>query len=286
MFLPTAHLMQPLAPNPLRWDPLPLPTAPTDFVDGLLPVAENGSPESHAGCGIYLYAANQSMRNRYFYSADGELLIVPQLGTLELNTELGRIDLEPQEVAVIPRGLRFRVDVQAGAARGYICENFGAPFRLPDLGPIGSNGLANPRDFLAPRARYEDIEGRLRADRKVSRPAVDCANGPFAARCRRVAWQRRALQIRPTPLQHPRFDFVRPSRPVDLLGAALAERLSRHQQHRLRRLSAALARDAKLLPPALVPPQYSQRIHGLDHWCVRRKEPPASCRAEPHCTTA
>lgn len=151
---------QPLAPDPLRWDPLPLPTAPTDFVDGLLPVAESGSPESHAGCGIYLYAANQSMRNRCFYSADGELLIVPQLGTLGLSTELGRIDLEPQEVAVIPRGLRFRVDVQASAARGYICENFGAPFRLPDLGPIGSNGLANPRDFLVPRARYEDIEGR------------------------------------------------------------------------------------------------------------------------------
>jgi homogentisate 1,2-dioxygenase len=151
---------QPLAPNQLRWDPMPLPTAPTDFVDGLLPVAENGSPESHAGCGIYLYAANQSMRNRYFYSADGELLIVPQLGTLVLYTELGRIDLEPQEVAVIPRGLRFRVDVQAGAARGYICENFSAPFKLPDLGPIGSNCLANPRDFLVPQARYEDIEGQ------------------------------------------------------------------------------------------------------------------------------
>jgi homogentisate 1,2-dioxygenase len=151
----------PLSPNQLRWDPLPLPSAPTDFIDGLLPVAGNGCPESHSGCGIHLYVANQSMRNRFFYSADGELLIVPQLGSLTLDTELGRISLEPQEVAVIPRGLRFRVDVPVGAARGYICENFGTPFRLPDLGPIGSNGLANPRDFRTPHARYEDRDGRF-----------------------------------------------------------------------------------------------------------------------------
>jgi len=150
----------PLAPNPLRWDPLPLPTLATDFADGLVPVAGNGSPELHSGCGIYLYAANQPMRNRYFYSADGEWLIVPQLGTLILDTELGRIQLEPQEIAVIPRGLRFRVDVPEGPVRGYICENFGSPFKLPDLGPIGSNGLANPRDFWTPNARFENTDGR------------------------------------------------------------------------------------------------------------------------------
>jgi homogentisate 1,2-dioxygenase len=150
----------PLAPNPLRWDPLPLPSRPTDFVDGLVPVAGNGSPELNSGCGIYLYAANQSMRNRYFYSADGEWLIVPQLGALMLDTELGRIDVEPQEIAVIPRGVRFQVGVREGAVRGYICENFGVPFKLPELGPIGSNGLANPRDFWTPRARYEDSSGR------------------------------------------------------------------------------------------------------------------------------
>jgi homogentisate 1,2-dioxygenase len=150
----------PLAPNPLRWDPLPLPSSPTDFVEGLVPVAGNGSPELNLGCGIYLYAANQSMRSRYFYSADGEWLIVPQLGALTLDTELGRIDVEPQEIAVIPRGLRFQVGVQEGAVRGYICENFGVPFKLPELGPIGSNGLANPRDFWTPRARYENSGGR------------------------------------------------------------------------------------------------------------------------------
>ncbi len=150
----------PLAPTQLRWDPLPLPAAATDFIDGLVPVAGNGSPEMQSGCGIHLYAANRSMRDRYFYSADGELLIVPQLGALTLDTELGRIDLEPQEIAVIPRGVRFRAGVTADAARGYICENFGAPFKLPDLGPIGSNGLANPRDFSIPRARFEDTDRR------------------------------------------------------------------------------------------------------------------------------
>jgi homogentisate 1,2-dioxygenase len=145
--------------EPVSLDPLPLPATPADFVDGLLPVAVNGSAESHAGCAIYLYAADRPMRRRFFYSGDGELLIVPQLGTLTLDTELGRLVVEPQQIAVIPRGLRFRVDLTAGGARGYVCENFGAPFALPDLGPIGSNGLANPRDFLTPVARYEDVAG-------------------------------------------------------------------------------------------------------------------------------
>jgi homogentisate 1,2-dioxygenase len=146
------------SPNQLRWDPLEVPTAPTDFIEGLVPMAGNGSPDAHLGCAIYLFAANRSMPRRFFYDADGEMLIVPQQGALILDTELGRIDLSPEEFAVIPRGLRFRVDLQNATARGYICENFGAPFKLPDLGPIGSNGLANARDFLVPRARYEDLE--------------------------------------------------------------------------------------------------------------------------------
>jgi homogentisate 1,2-dioxygenase len=150
---------EPLSPNQLRWDPPLLPNVPTDFVEGLLPIAGNGSPETHTGCGISMYVANRSMGNRFFYSADGELLIVPQHGALILDTELGRMRVEPQEIAVIPRGLRFRVDAPAGGARGYICENFGAPLALPDLGPIGSNGLANPRDFLTPHAYYEDRAG-------------------------------------------------------------------------------------------------------------------------------
>src|SRR5579862_2330950 len=149
---------EPATPNQLRWDPLPLPTAPSDFIDGLVPIAGNGSPESHCGCAIYLYAANRSMQRRFFYDADGEMLIVPQQGTLLLDTELGRLRIEPQEIAVIPRGLRFRMELTSGIARGYVCENFGIPFRLPELGPIGSNGLANARDFLTPRARYEDLD--------------------------------------------------------------------------------------------------------------------------------
>jgi homogentisate 1,2-dioxygenase len=150
-----------VSPNQLRWDPLPMPAKdqPRDFVDGLVTMAGNGGPDAQAGVGIHLYAANRSMKDRYFYNADGEMLIVPESGRLHLATEFGLIDIEPQQIAVIPRGVRFRVDLPDGAARGYICENFGAAFRLPDLGPIGSNGLANPRDFETPEAAYEDLEG-------------------------------------------------------------------------------------------------------------------------------
>jgi homogentisate 1,2-dioxygenase len=146
-------------PNQLRWDPIPIPQAPTDFVEGLVTMAGVGEPAGLAGCGIHVYAANRSMSGRYFYDADGELLIVPQQGRLHLATELGRLHVEPQQIAVVPRGLRLRVDLPDGPSRGYVCENYGAPFRLPDLGPIGSNGLANPRDFLAPVAWYEDRDG-------------------------------------------------------------------------------------------------------------------------------
>ena len=148
-------------PNQLRWDPLPIPSKPTDFVEGLVTMAGNGGPEAQAGCGIHIYAANRSMSDRFFSNADGELLIVPQQGRLRLATEMGLVDVEPQEIAVVPRGVRFRVELPDGAARGYVCENFGAPFKLPDLGPIGSNGLANPRDFRTPVAWYEDREGKF-----------------------------------------------------------------------------------------------------------------------------
>src|SRR6201998_3090661 len=147
------------SPNQIRWNPPPLPRAPTDFIAGLATLAGNGSPETHTGCGIYWYVANRSMSGRFFYDADGELLIVPQQGALLLATELGRIAVRPLEIAVIPRGVRFRVELLEGAARGYVCENFGALLKLPDLGPIGSNGLANPRDFETPVAWYEEREG-------------------------------------------------------------------------------------------------------------------------------
>ena len=149
----------PVTPEQLRWSPLPMPAAPTDFIDGLFTMAGNGGPEAGTGVGIHLYAANKDMQGRWFYDADGELLIVPQQGRLRIATEMGVLDIEPQEIAVIPRGIRFSVTLPDGQARGYVCENFGAMLKLPDLGPIGSNGLANPRDFLAPVAAYEDQTG-------------------------------------------------------------------------------------------------------------------------------
>lgn len=148
----------PPSPNRLRWDPLPLPTEPTDFVDGLVTYAGNGDVAGGTGCGIHLYAANQSMVDRAFFSADGEFLIVPQCGALRIVTEMGVLTVAPLQIALVPRGIRFRVELLEGSARGYVCENHGAPFRLPDLGPIGANGLANPRDFEAPVAAFEDIE--------------------------------------------------------------------------------------------------------------------------------
>jgi homogentisate 1,2-dioxygenase len=139
----------PPSPNRMRWNPLPLPTVPTDWVDGLVSYGGN------EGVGIHLYAANRDM-DRAFFSADGELLIVPEQGGLLIDTELGRLDVPPLHVALIPRGVRFRVALPDGAARGYVLENYGALFRLPDLGPIGANGLANPRDFETPVAWFED----------------------------------------------------------------------------------------------------------------------------------
>jgi homogentisate 1,2-dioxygenase len=147
----------PVSPNRLRWDPHAVAEAPTDWIEGLVTYGGNGDAGMSAGIGIHLYSANRSMVRRVFQSSDGELLIVPQSGTLHLVTELGRLDVPPGHIALIPRGLRFAVGVD-GPSRGYVCENFGAPFQLPDLGPIGSNGLANPRDFESPVAWYEDVE--------------------------------------------------------------------------------------------------------------------------------
>ncbi|CAN5363532.1 homogentisate 1,2-dioxygenase [soil metagenome] len=149
---------RPPTPNRLRWDPLPLPEAATDFVEGLVTYGGNGDVATGAGIGVHLYACNRSMQGRAFFDADGEMLIVPEKGALRIVTEFGVLAVEPQEMAVVPRGVRFRVEVE-GPSRGYVCENYGALFRLPDLGPIGSNGLANPRDFETPAAAFEDLDG-------------------------------------------------------------------------------------------------------------------------------
>jgi homogentisate 1,2-dioxygenase len=145
-------------PNRLRWDPLPLPRedTPQDFVDGLFTVAGNGDSKTRAGMAIHLYAANRSMEDRYFVDSDGELLVVPELGAVILHTELGPMLVSPGEIAVVPRGIRFKVELPDDFARGYVCENFGANFTLPERGPIGANGLANERDFLSPHAAFEE----------------------------------------------------------------------------------------------------------------------------------
>src|SRR5687768_8340526 len=150
----------PQPPNRLRWDPLPMPEAPADFVDGLVTMVANRDPASLEGVAVHVYRANRDMEGRYFFNADGELIVIPEMGRLDLATEMGRIALEPGEIALIPRGVRFSASLPDGEGRGYVAENHGALFRLPELGPIGANGLANPRDFLTPRAAFEDRDGR------------------------------------------------------------------------------------------------------------------------------
>ena len=150
------------SPNQLRWSPFTLPKEQKDFVDSLFTLAGNGDSSMQSGVAIHIYACNRSMTDRFFYNADGELLIVPQLGRVIFHTELGKIEAAPGEIVVIQRGIKFRVELLESQARGYICENFSGLFRLPDLGPIGANGLANPRDFLSPVASYEDREGDFR----------------------------------------------------------------------------------------------------------------------------
>ena len=147
-------------PGRLRWNPLPIPAKPTDFIDGLVTMAGSGDPAAHAGMGVHVYGANRSMTDRYFHNADGEMMIVPQQGGLLIFSELGKIEAKPGEIAVVPRGMKFKVGLADGPSRGYVCENYGAPFRLPELGPIGSQGLAQKRDFLTPVAAFEDKSGK------------------------------------------------------------------------------------------------------------------------------
>jgi homogentisate 1,2-dioxygenase len=145
----------------MRWNPLSQPKKKTDIIDGMVTYAAGGDVNGWAGLGVHLYAANASMQKRYFYNADGEMLFVPEQGGLTFRTEMGVLSVEPGEIAVIPRGVKFAVDLHGKTARGYVCENYGANFTLPDLGPIGANGNALPRDFLYPVAAFEDKKGKF-----------------------------------------------------------------------------------------------------------------------------
>ena len=151
-----------VAPAPMRWDPIALPDGKLTFLQGVRTITTAGDAAARAGMAAHIYLVNRSMTDEYFYNADGELLFVPQHGALRLLTEFGLIDIVPGEVAVIPRGVKFSVAVPDGAARGYLCENYGGGFTLPERGPIGANCLANPRDFLTPVARYEDRDAPSR----------------------------------------------------------------------------------------------------------------------------
>ncbi len=157
---PCNEVMIPI--GPLRWDPVAIPDEPTSFLAGVRTVTTCGDAGSQSGIAAHLYLLNASMVDEYFYDADGELLFVPQQGRIRLWTEFGIIDAEPGEIAVIPRGVKLRVEVLDGQARGYLCENYGGTLTLPERGPIGANCLANPRDFMTPVAAYEDREAPCR----------------------------------------------------------------------------------------------------------------------------
>ena len=164
-------------PSMLRWDPIAIPSASTDFIQGLTTMAANGSANGQTGLGIHIYTANQSMTDSFFYNADGEMLVVPQQGGLLFHTECGKLTVAPGEILVIPRGIKFRVELLDGTARGYICENYGHPLELAERGPVGANGYANQRDFQYPVAAYEDREGDFRLYAKFNGGMFSCAIG-------------------------------------------------------------------------------------------------------------
>ncbi|MES1910251.1 MAG: hypothetical protein MHM6MM_002880 [Cercozoa sp. M6MM] len=177
-----------LKPNRMRWNPLPLDADNKDFVEGLVTYCGAGTPEMKSGLAVHMYTCSRSMQRRAFCNSDGEMLIVPQEGTLLLKTELGLLRVPPGHICVIPRGVRFLVQLteEGKAVRGYICEIFQSSFILPDLGPIGSNGLANPRDFETPVAWYEIEDAEWQLVQKFGGSLFEAAldHSPFDV----VAW--------------------------------------------------------------------------------------------------
>ena len=166
-FKPAAFPLWKTAPNvddsdlplgQLRWDPIAIPSEPTDFLNGMRTMTTAGDAIGQSGMAAHMYVANTDMVDDFFFNGDGELLVMPQQGGVRFLTEMGIMDVMPGEICVIPRGMTFKVELIDGPARGYVCENYGAKFTLPDRGPIGANCLANPRDFKTPVAWYEDKE--------------------------------------------------------------------------------------------------------------------------------
>ena len=255
---------EPVAPNRLRWDPpVDLPQG-CDFVDGMVTMMANRHPRDLTGVAIHLYRAAKSMERRLFASADGELLIIPQSGTLDVFTELGRMEVAPGWIGLIPRGVRFRVSVE-GEARGYVAENHGALLRLPELGPIGSNGLANPRDFETPAAAFEDVAGEHQLIQKYlgSLWTTTLDHSPLDV----VAWHG---NLAPCRYELARFNtigsisFDHPDPSIFTVLTSPSETAG-PRQCRLRHLPAALDGGRGHIPPTVVPPQPDERGDGADH---------------------
>ncbi|MGL4767744.1 MAG: homogentisate 1,2-dioxygenase [Formosimonas sp.] len=190
---PYAAMSETLAiPNPLRWSKRTPLSEPTDFIEGLRADCACGNADAQQGVVVYRYAFNRSMGQRYAYDADGELLIVPQQGRLQVRTELGVLEVKPTEIVVIPRGIKFQINgLDEVEAVGYVCENMGEPFELPELGPIGANGLADPADFVSPLASFVDSDEPCELWAKFSGRwwTAQLAHNPLDV----VAWQGNCL---------------------------------------------------------------------------------------------
>ena len=221
-----------IPPAPMRWDPIPTPGEGVSFLEGVRTITTAGNAGSQAGLGSHVYLITRSMQDEHFYDADRELLFVPQQGELRLWTEFGIIDIEPGEIAVIPRGVKLRVELRGGPARGYLCENYGGALTLPERGPIGANCLVNPRDFLTPVAAYEnrDAPGKMYVKRGGALWVTEIDRSPLDV----VAWHgnyapykhdvRRYLPVGPVLFDHsdPSIFTVLTS-PSETLGTAIAD---------------------------------------------------------------
>ncbi|MDN3650842.1 homogentisate 1,2-dioxygenase [Reinekea marina] len=148
----------PTPPSAMRWSPLTGNDTTNDFIDGVVSIASNGSVKEQVGIGIAHYGFNLSMKGRAMINADAEMLFVPHQGELQVKTECGCLTVAPGEIMVIPRGMKFSIDISENSARGYLCENYGHPLTLPERGPVGANGFANDRDFQYPVAWFEESD--------------------------------------------------------------------------------------------------------------------------------
>ena len=248
----------------LRWDPTPMPEEALSFLTGLRTMTTAGDSDTQVGMAAHVALVTQSMDNEYLFNADGEFLIVAQEGRLRFRTEFGIIDIEPGEIAVIQRGVIFKVELIDGPARAYVCENYGGAFTLPDRGPIGANCLANPRDFLTPVASYEDKEvpSTLYVKWGGEIFATEIAQSPLDV----VAWHGNYAPYK-YDLRHfspVGCDPVRPPRSVHLHGPDRSLGDARNGECRFRHLSRTMGRGGKHLPAAVVSPQPDERIHGTD----------------------